>query len=242
MKVQLPDGSLLLAALDAMAKNLLSEHAQVAFRVSLNRHQLRLDYRADTELVEAYARNLMAEFEVVSLSQASTASPKKPLLRKAKEKSPGIPPSSSPLSASGANPGASVPCSNNAPPSKSPPPKAPISSKPCVNWLSDGGCPYGSKCCFAHDKETEALKGRCFFCSAKDHWANLCPIKAAEKQEEQAKSRQRSKALGGKSEGKGKSGLKGESGVRSLDPAGSAEAPSSSSAYSSGKDYSGRSP
>ena len=130
MKVQLPDGSLLLAALDAMAKNLLSEHAQVAFRVSLNRHQLRLDYRADTELVEAYARNLMAEFEVVSLSQESTASPKKPRLRKAKQKSPGIPPSSSPLSASGANPGASVPCNNNAPPSKSPPPKAPISSNP----------------------------------------------------------------------------------------------------------------
>ena len=68
MKAQLPDGSLLLAALDTMAKGLLAENAQVAFRVSLNRHQLRLDYQADIELVEAYARNLMAEFEVLSLA------------------------------------------------------------------------------------------------------------------------------------------------------------------------------
>ena len=83
-QVQLPDGSLLLAALDAMAKPLLAENAQVAFRVSLNRHQLRLDYRAEIELVEAYARNLI--FEVLSLASDPVSSPKKLRVKKVCEK------------------------------------------------------------------------------------------------------------------------------------------------------------
>ena len=97
------------------------------------------------------------------------------------------------------------------------PPKANASTKPCIGWLTDEGCKYGSRCRFFHDKETEDLKGRCFSCSAKDHWANTCPVKAAEKQEEQAKAPSKHKGSGGKSEGKGKAGAKGQSGVRSLD-------------------------
>ena len=209
MSVQLPDGSLLLAALDTLAKNVLAENAQVAFRVSLNRHQLRLDYRADLELVEAYGRNLMAEFEVLSLSQDATGSPKKPRLRKAKERSskqgsPAVPGTGgSPIKA---------------------PPKANASSKPCVVWLTDEWCKCGSKCRFAHDKDTEELKDRCFCCSAKDHWANTCPVQAAEKLEEQAKAPSKHKGLGGKSEGTGKAGAKGQSGVRSLDASSFVEA------------------
>ena len=225
MKVQLPDGSLLLAALDTLAKNILAENSQVAFRVSLNRHQLRLDYRANLELVEAYARNLMAEFEVVSLAHDTSLSPKKSHVRKAKEKSPGVPPTqSAPLPGSTpppvANPGASPP---------RPPPKAPASSKPCVNWLTDEGCHYGSKCRFLHDKETELLKGRCFFCSAKSHWANACPIKAAEKQEESSKASPKAKSQAtGRAEGKGKAGGKGNPGVRALESSNPAEEPTSS--------------
>ena len=205
MQVQLPDGSLLLAALDAMAKPLLAENAQVAFRVSLNRHQLRLDYRAEIELVEAYARNLMAEFEVLSLASDPASPPKRPRVKKVREKAsaPASPPKDS----------SPAPLSPAAPPLPKPPPaKAPMSNKPCTSWLTDAGCKYGSKCRFVHDMEAEALKGRCFACSAKDHWANNCPVKQAERQGDPSQG----KAKGfpaRKGEGKGKS----TAGVKALD-------------------------
>ena len=212
MQVQLPDGSLLLAALDNMSKPLLAENSQLAFRVSLNRHQLRLDYRADLELVEAYARNLMAEFEVLSLASDSPQSPKKPRMRKAKEKAQAPPPSKdSPITP----PSVPLPASQPRPP----PPKAPASSKACASWLTDAGCKYGSKCRFVHDMETEALKGRCFACSAKDHWANNCPVRQAERQAEvSGASPPFEKARSGvprKGGGKGKGG----SSVKSVDSA-----------------------
>ena len=219
MQVQLPDGSLLLAALDAMAKPLLAENAQVAFRVSLNRHQLRLDYRAEIELVEAYARNLMAEFEVLSLASDPASPPKKPRVRKVREKASA--PASPPKDSSPAPPSPAAP-----PPPKPPPAKAPMSNKPCTSWLTDAGCKYGSKCRFVHDMEAEALKGRCFACSAKDHWANNCPVKQAERQGDLSPS----KAKGfpaRKGEGKGKS----SAGVKALDgsPPSTVDPPSASS-------------
>ena len=208
MKVQLPDGSLLLAALDSMAKHLLAENAQVAFRISLNR-QLRLDYRAEIELVEAYARNLMAEFEVLSLASDSSQSPKKPRVRKAKEKAssaPASPPKDLPVP-----PPASVGQSPSLP--KPPPAKAPMSHKACTSWLTDVGCKYGSKCRFVHDMETEALKGRCFACSAKDHWANNCPVRQSERQQEISPGKAKGSS-GRKGEGKGKA----SSSVKALEP------------------------
>ena len=36
--------------------------------------------------------------------------------------------------------------------------------------------------------ETEALQGRCFYCSSPEHWANSCPIKAAHKAEDKVQA------------------------------------------------------
>ena len=47
MQVQLPDGSILLAALDQLAKTLLSQNTHIGFRLNLSRHQLKLDYQAE---------------------------------------------------------------------------------------------------------------------------------------------------------------------------------------------------
>ena len=80
MQVQLPDGSILLAALDNLSKGILAQHAHVAFRLNLLRHQLKLEYRAELETVEEYARSLLAEFEVLALC----SEPKKPRIRKLK--------------------------------------------------------------------------------------------------------------------------------------------------------------
>ena len=77
-----PDSSLLLPSLDGMGKHLLAQHAQVAFRLSLSRHSLRLDYQASVETVEEYAKVMLAEFEVLSLASEA----KKQRVRKVKEK------------------------------------------------------------------------------------------------------------------------------------------------------------
>ena len=66
MSVQLPDGSLLLSALDGLARSLLAQNAQVAFRLSLTRHTLWLDYQSELSSVAEYARTLLAEFEVLA--------------------------------------------------------------------------------------------------------------------------------------------------------------------------------
>ena len=79
MSAQLPDGSLLLSALDGLARALLAQHAEMAFRLSLTRHTLRLDYQSDLTSVEEYARTLLAEFEVLALSGSEgEAAPKRP--------------------------------------------------------------------------------------------------------------------------------------------------------------------
>ena len=85
MNIQLPDGSLLLAGFDNSAKHLLSQHAQVAFRLSLTRHSLRLDYQASIETVEEYAKVMLAEFEVLALSSERGGSVKRQRQRKIKD-------------------------------------------------------------------------------------------------------------------------------------------------------------
>ena len=77
MQVQLPDESILLAA--------LGQHAHVAFRLNLSRHQLKLDYKAELETVEEYARSLLAEFEVLALSSGDPNPAKRQRVRKLKE-------------------------------------------------------------------------------------------------------------------------------------------------------------
>ena len=87
MNIQLPDSSLLLASLDGLGKHLLTQHAQVAFRLSLSRHSLRLDYQASVETVEEYAKVMLAEFEVLALANDPTNS-KRQRIRKVKDKDP----------------------------------------------------------------------------------------------------------------------------------------------------------
>ena len=92
--------------------------------------------------------------------------------------------------------------------------------------MSARGCQYGDKCKFIHNVDDEAMKGRCFFCSAEDHWVNACPIKAAAKSEARA-NRQGvpPEGKGAKSAGKGKPSAKAQVGpkVKSLEVTESSE-------------------
>ena len=194
MGVQLPDGSVLLS--------------QVAFRLSLTRHTLRLDYQSEITAVEEYARTLLAEFEVLALSgNEGEGAPKRQGVRRMD----GSNPSSDPKTRAMLD-------HPKAPPTKPPPspsPKQQQSAKPCNKWLSASACKFGARCTFGHDMEAEALQGRCFYCSSAEHWANSCPIKLAHKAEEKAQAGGSvvEKAGGKEPKGKGK-GYGGKTGSR----------------------------
>ena len=63
---KMQDGSILLAAPDTLSKGLFAHHAHPAFHLNLSTHQLELDYKAELETVEEFARSLLAEFEVLA--------------------------------------------------------------------------------------------------------------------------------------------------------------------------------
>ena len=74
--------------------------------------------------------------------------------------------------------------------------------------------------------EAEALKGGCFACSAKDHWANNCPVKQAERQGDSPQGKAKGSPTR-KCEGKGKS----SAGVKAIDvtPPSTSDPPSAGS-------------
>ena len=139
MNIQLRDSSLLLASLDGLGKHLLSQHAQVAFRLSLSRHSLRLDYQATVETVEEYAKVMLAEFEVLALS----SEPKKPKLRKVKDKDLEIvqDPKAQPVSEPTGSGTKGAGKTKGEGSTSSHPPGA--SNKACLGWMSEAGCKFG---------------------------------------------------------------------------------------------------
>ena len=171
MQVQLPDGSILLAALDNLSKGLLGQHAHVAFRLNLSRHQLKLDYKAELETVEEYARSLLAEFEVLALSSGDLNPAKRQRVRKLKEQE--VPPA--PKEDSGQPPkgaGKGRPPNTEAKAAERPPR---VTGKVCTNWMSAGGCQYGDKCKFIHNVDDEAMKGGVSFAVRKITGPMLVP-------------------------------------------------------------------
>ena len=196
-----------------MQEGLLAQHAHVAFRLNLSRHQLKLDYKAELEPVEEYARSLLAEFEVLALSSGDPNSAKRQRVPKLKEQD---------LSnASSSRKDDPVAAPKGAGKTRQPAPEAkgaerqPLGgTKVCTNWMSAAGCQYGDKCKFAQNVDEEAMKGRCCYCSSESHWANSCPQKAAARAEARA-IRQGSAAdgKGSKGSGKGKPTAKAQAGV-----------------------------
>ena len=149
-----PDTTLLVKGLDTLTQKALAKHPSSLFRLATFRERLGIDYAPTSEAVSELCRMLQAEVEHLSHSgaddglQKEDADNKRQKLQKVL--SPTTPQPSSPAHPSGA--------------------------KPCKNWLTAGGCSYGSSCQFFHDQSEEKMKGRRFSCSAEDHWADTCPV------------------------------------------------------------------
>ncbi|CAE7937584.1 unnamed protein product [Symbiodinium sp. KB8] len=163
-----PDTTLLVKGLDTLTQKALAKHPSSLFRLATFRERLGIDYAPTSEAVSELCRMLQAEVEHLSHSGADEGPQKEDTDNKRqklqKVLSPAAPKPSSPVH---------------------PSPKA-SGAKPCKNWLTAGGCSYGSTCQFFHDQSEEKMKGRCFSCSAEDHWADTCRVKARLKAEAKA--------------------------------------------------------
>ncbi|OLP95354.1 hypothetical protein AK812_SmicGene22530 [Symbiodinium microadriaticum] len=163
-----PDTTLLVKGLDTLTQKALAKHPSSLFRLATFRERLGIDYAPTSEAVSELCHMLQAEVEHLSHSGADEGPQKEDADNKRqklqKVLSPAAPKPSSPVHPSAKASGA----------------------KPCKNWLTAGGCSYGNSCQFFHDQSEEKMKGRCFSCSAEDHWADTCPVKARLKAEAKA--------------------------------------------------------
>ena len=175
--IQIPDSSLLLQAIDNLVKNLLTQHYQMAFRCSVQRNELRLDYLPTLDTVETFGQHVLAECENLCLTlgenQGSGKRPRVARLdsegqekgkgkegKKGKEKGPGgkdKDPKESESKGqerwggdeSGASKGA------------------------CKGWGRSDGCRFGNKCQFSHSEEK--APGSCYNCGSDAHLKRDCP-------------------------------------------------------------------
>ena len=158
----LPDGCLLMKALEPVIQFLAKEDSQASFRLSQSRSQLQADERPDHVNLWQFSQCLLAEAETLSLfgasakaSSSTTSSPikvkqldgnatTKPAIKDDKQKGKGT--------------------SNI--------------NKPCRYFASDAGCRAAKSCKWVHSWDNiEDKNSRCWNCGAKDHRKVDCPVK-----------------------------------------------------------------
>ena len=162
----LPDGVLLLKALDGPIQHLASLDQQAAFRLAQSRMQLQLDEKPVHSNLWAFSQCLLAEAETLCLLTTSPPTlPQTPLKMKQLQ---------------GQGNGDSKTTSSSTPDTK---PKSNGSiDKPCKYWVSGQGCRAGKSCKWQHSWEgIEDKSSRCWICGGKDHVKNDCKLKASNK-------------------------------------------------------------
>ena len=160
VEVALPDGVLLLKALDTPLQFLGNMDPQAAFRLSQSRMQLQLDQQPTHQNLWAFSQCLLAEAETLALLQTSSTSTVSTVPLKLKQLDGDM---KSPAKLSNGD-------------SKSKP--SPMADKPCRYFVSDKGCKAGKSCKWQHDWESLADKSaRCFVCGSKEHRKNDCKLR-----------------------------------------------------------------
>ena len=159
----IPDGCLLIKALEPVVQFLAKEDSQASFRLAQSRAQLQVDERPDHVNIWQFSQCLLAECETLTLfgasSKASTTT-SSPIKIKQLEATPSPKPSIKEDKQKGKG------TSN--------------STKPCRYFASDAGCRAGATCKWAHDWQGLPDKNnRCWACGSKDHRKLDCPTKGA---------------------------------------------------------------
>ena len=150
MGVALPDGSVLLMAIEAAVKGVVDLNRDMAFKLNMAKQELQLPYKPTVSAVMVYADHVMAELHQI------------------------IPYSNKDAKLKGLSTTPSSPTSSAA----SPKGKGNGQPQPCKFWLSDDGCRRGASCKFSHQFATkEDKKARCWMRGSKNHRQGECPTK-----------------------------------------------------------------
>ena len=164
----LPDGVLLIKALEAAVVQIAKEDSQAAFRLSTSRQQLALDQRPTEQSIWSFSQCLLAEAETLSLlksSSTTTASVSTPVRLKQMDAE---------ASNSPQKPGTPGNYGNKSGKGHS----TPMSEQPCKFFKSDTGCKAGRSCKWSHSWEgIEDKNSRCWICGGKDHRKTECKVK-----------------------------------------------------------------
>ena len=160
--MNLPDPMVLVGALTAMTKPVISKDVEVTWRTEMVKSALQLHARPSEEAVRSYHKHLLAEFETL----AGASKPKK-----------GDVPKVQAFDALGGSGG-------NGNPSGGTGAKGGGKGKTCKYFLSPKGCKYGAACRSPHSmaelSKAERFK-KCLNCGSEEHRAAEC--KATRKQD-----------------------------------------------------------
>ena len=189
-----PDPVLLIGALDAVMRGLLTKDSQAMFRVSTYRMANEVDIRPTATTVMQYHELLQGEADLMLAGTVASGSGSKGQ----PEGHPGVK--------------AMVAPPFN-PPSMPPKPDQQLGSNTtCRWWGTDDGCRKGKACKFYHGILSDR-SSRCWTCSSKNHRKSECPYRQGG--QEQPRSAAGGSGLGGPGGGKeggGKDGGKGHKG------------------------------
>eukprot|EP00435_Cladocopium_sp_Y103_P053777 s587_g17.t1 len=159
----LPDGVLLVKALDEPLQKIAALDQQAAFRLSQSRMQLGLDEKPEHGSLWAFSQCLLAEAETLCLmATAPKLESQTPLKLKPLDATSFNGPKKSPsdgAASNGKGKGASM------------------SETPCKWFRSDSGCRAGQKCKWSHSWEGITDKSsRCWICGSKEHRKQDCQV------------------------------------------------------------------
>ena len=164
----LPDGVLLIKALEAAVVQIAKEDSQAAFRLSTSRQQLALDQRPTEQSIWSFSQCLLAEAETLSLlksSSTTTTNASTPVRLKQMDAE---------ASNSPQKPGTPGNYGNKSCKGHS----TPMLEQPCKFFKSDTGCKAGRNCKWSHSWEgIEDKNSRCWICGGKDHRKTECKVK-----------------------------------------------------------------
>ena len=155
--MNLPDPMVLVGALTAMTKPVISKDVEVTWRTEMVKSALQLHARPSEEAVRSYHKHLMAEFETL----AGAAKPKKPDVPNPK------------LQAIDGSGGSGA----NANPSGGAAAKGGGKGNKCKYFLSPKGCRYGAACKNSHSMNDLSKAERfktCLNCGSEEHRAADC--------------------------------------------------------------------
>ena len=170
--MNVPDATLLMAALDKISQPLSRSAAQSAFRLSSIRAMLMVDVSPSLEGVERFAEALLAEGENAFHGGEKTGP-------KVTVKAMTTTPTTQPSRAGGTTAGGGVGKDQKSDGWKDKKPVVAADGKkplaPCRFFQSDDGCRRGAFCTFGHDPGD--AKGKCWQCGSVKHMKKDCPVK-----------------------------------------------------------------